>query len=73
MIHHDRSAVLAAGYQHIEDSADMPGIGRLQKIARRDNWPAAHLTAFRHGPDDWAIYAKPGAQRGYTSQPILPN
>lgn len=72
MIHRDID-LRRAGYDPITPiTQNMPGIGRLQRIARENDVALAGVTAFRIGKDMWCIYRRPGDWPGYTSEPMLP-
>lgn len=51
---------------------DMPGIGRLQRVARENNVALEGVAAFRIGTDMWCIYQRPGNWPAYSSEPMLP-
>jgi hypothetical protein len=61
-----------SGYDPIAPiTRDMPGIGRLQRVARDNDIALSGIVAYRIGSDMWCIYRRPGNWPGYTSEPML--
>jgi len=72
MITYNPEAIEDAGFRPVgEPSADMPGIGKLRRIAIAENVTIASVTAFRHTDGRWAVYLRPNAVTGFTDAPML--
>ena len=70
---HAPETIQARGFVQLgEPQRDMPGIGRLQRVACDAGIETAGVAAFRTAPDEWRIYRRPGEWRQYQSERMIP-
>jgi hypothetical protein len=71
-IHHDPADLAAKGYTFADlEFATIPAYPTQRRIAKRLDYPLESVTYFRHAPDSWGCWIKPGAVKGFRPPPGL--